>query len=356
MAFALVARIGLAMSAIVGWASAASSAAPATDSESIWKTLRARSDAAESVEVVWNRRMIRSGDQSAMNEAIEKALAGGRPLPDLRKSSGRPEVKGPSEDCKLVLAGGRARYEYSAGDEVTTSAFDGKRQQSLYGADEHRGGGIRDLPDFDEWSNVHLFALFLGLRPLHAKILGDNPSEWKVQNQTESIGGRPCVVLTRSKLFSRDHRYVQRVYFDIASDFLPLRYDAESDGVPSSRVDILYSRTEDPRWVPSSWTATFFRDGKFWEKTENELRTVALGAPVSDDTFLVKYPDGMNVPVIDSSGKEKVMSVVSGELAPRRRVVAEETSGDVTWWPWAAGAASLLLAGVLAWRLRAVRG
>lgn len=335
--------------------------AGADEREAIWTTFQARQQAAETAEVVWNKQFTLAASSANRFRSLAAAT---------QESGG--DVVSPSHTDRFFLSGDRARYETwissfggeKDGEQVPSiDAYDGKRHQSLT-----RGthGTIKDLDSFDGWLNVHLTALVLSLRPLRPEAFGPTPGKWAIDQRRSVVDGHECIVLVQRTSPRPDLSRIRRVMLDPERQYLPLRYEAETGGYLSLRVEMRYEQTHSPEWVPSSWTAAFYRGGDISEQSLNELKEVVLGLDLPDETFTVDYPPGAEVTRVGNSippgrlapSTQHLVMSKSGSLVPRRQEVAQQTMSGWGKWPAILGAVGMALLGgaLLLWRRRMTAG
>ncbi|MBA3313687.1 MAG: hypothetical protein H0T47_10425 [Planctomycetaceae bacterium] len=337
------------MNLILGIADAAATPVP----PEIWEAFTARQEAADSAEVRWTTQKMQG---AALIEQMK-----GNWSPEAASLQG--DVPIPPAACRMVLWSALVRYEsqeallaQGKAQELRPSinAYDGRRLQTLQDSVVRGGqttGFVKDAREFDEWRNIHLAGLMANLRPL--RIFGRTPAEWTLEARPEVIDGRSCVVIVQRET----DKLSRRIYLDSERDFVPLRIQSEREDSVYARSDMRYERTEEPRWVPSSWTASFSQGGRLLTQTDNELTDVRLGLPVPKETFTVEYPKGALLTVVDGKGDRVMVVADDGEWVPYRQAAAEATA-NFGWPPWAMflagiGVAALAVA-LLQWRRQSV--
>lgn len=310
---------------------AAPAVAVAAEKDQIWQTFADRQAAAETASLSWRQSTLASPSRNGLS--IEQAS-------DSTKADSSPVNKKQAHPVLLILAGDRVRYESSIrafaggrdGDLVpSVVAYDGKRNQSLT---NEEFGGMKDMDAFDEWSNIALFGAVLNLRPLRPEFFGESPAKWTVEDSPSVIDGRRCVVLSHR----RPRGFVTHVHLDPEKNYVPLRYASLRGDRPSARVDMHYERTEEPTWIPSSWTSTFYAGGRPSHVYRIEVQEVVLGLEVPDETFTIEYPPGAELTVVEGpihtpESEKRVVVAQTGELVPHRLAVAEATK-DSGWGWW----------------------
>ncbi len=322
--------------------------------ENIWKEFGERQASAATADVTWVHRYMMTTNSSALGEL---------------RSAGPADMGGTDllaeQRCRLAV-GGRDRLRVedlivaSSAGRINllpaVSSFDGTtrwRFTDHSSVNESHSGTISAAKRAVLWSGVHVLPLTMALRPLRPEAFGEESSQWMIESSTGVVDGVACIVMTRHLANS-----TRTVHLDPLRQFIPLKMTGTSVS-----ITMLYDRSEEPKWVPSSWTSTVYAGqdgGPLESESENELVSAKIGIPLDEDTFRITFPEGTVVldgrrgglPATFVAGKD-------GELIPQRQAVALETTGDSSSFSWplllAAGGAAALGIALLIWR-RAAAG
>jgi hypothetical protein len=172
-------------------------------------------------------------------------------------------------------------------DRDYVHVFDGGVSKIYHGADSRDAasypvGFVRSTPT--DWDNLHVFPLLMTFRPLNPFYSPTADDEWTVVPQSQTINGRPCV-LVQSKQMSFQY------YVDSEREYTIVRVVRLFKGKETWHMDVEYERDENRNWLPVRWRGmTRYGTGEIAISAEVSAPGVVLNEDAADADFSFEFP------------------------------------------------------------------
>jgi hypothetical protein len=183
--------------------------------------------------------------------------------------------------------------------QLSANAFNGSTATSYWPPKslQYGEGTIHERAAFREFGNVNIWPFLLTFRPISHEGIGLADSQVIVEDASEPVLNRDCIVLR-----SGESPFFRRLYVASGEKFHVVRCEqlhdsADGAGNPRllARLDIAeYRRHDDNLRVPARWQATFYKgDQSVESRTNAHLTDYSLNEEIPEREFsLVPFPDG----------------------------------------------------------------
>jgi hypothetical protein len=201
----------------------------------------------------------------------------------------------------LVIDGVKMRTEKHADGfkpEYSLEVFDGVLRKTLTRSklndDEFTANGwISAVTNHSEVRNMHLSPVIHHFRPLSSTFGVIKHDRLQVVKINEAMKGVSCVILEEDW---GDGMRTARYWVAPSRDMAILRHERHFRGKKELLVEAAFEHQARNGWVPTSWTATSFRDGDIvFSASKVAVTYYDINAKIPEGTFDLTFPPGTEV-------------------------------------------------------------
>jgi hypothetical protein len=265
-------------------------------------------------------------------------------VPQYQGSNADPNRVLPPEDVThdlrrvVIFAGDKMRHErtgaqwWAATEDFVpmqyVGIFDGSDSIAYYGTPSNTND-VRSLgflhPDkayHPDRGSVHVLPILMHYRALTPRLSSFDAAKWIVQEQSQIVEGRECIVLKRVNGV-RTYRY----WVDAQRNFALMRYSKEFHTFTILQLDIAYATDPESGSVPQRWQ--FVKrdtDGRLIASGHSTVTNYALNCDVPEGTFEFEFPAGTEV--TESGKRDPYIVMPKGR---KRAITAAERDRAATY-------------------------